>query len=183
MSNPLPTADRLRTLLRYDGDTGQLFWLPRDTKEFRQEKYAIIWNGLYAGTEAGTVHKRDGYRYIKIAGRRLVAHRIIWAMVTDEWPALALDHINHIRLNNRMENLREVGYAGNALNRAMKSDNTSGHTGVDPRPNGKFHARIQIRGVKTYLGTFDSLEKAARVRAAAEERMGFSNTHGQALDV
>lgn len=179
---PLAVA-RLHELFRYDPMTGKLFWRQRADSEFAAPKYAKMWNGKYPGVEAGTVSKKDGYRYLHVDGKRFVSHRAIWAMAHDVWPSVALDHIDHDRTNNRLDNLRAAGYEGNALNRAMKSDNTSGYTGVDPRPNGRFHARIQIRGVKTYLGTFDTIEEAAKARTKAEENLGFSNTHGRPLDV
>ena len=177
-SDVLP-VERLRALFRYEPDSGKLFWRTRPLEEFDPPKYFIIWNKRHAGKEAGTVSKKDGYRYLFAEGVRVVAHRVIWAMAYGYWPTVALDHEDQDRLNNRLGNLREAGYGLNALNRSMKSDNTSGCTGVDPKPAGNWHARIMIRGQKIFLGAYDTFEAAAAARKKAQDDLGFSPNHGR----
>ncbi len=109
-----------------------------------------------------------------------MAHRAIWAMVHGIWPAIALDHVDQDRLNNRASNLREAGYALNALNRSMMSRNTSGCTGVEQRPSGSWYAVIRLRKQRVYLGTFYSFEEAVIARQNAQDRLGFSPNHGRA---
>ena len=43
-------------------------------------------------------------------------HRIVWALCHDRMPMLTIDHINGDRLDNRIENLREVSLSENRLN-------------------------------------------------------------------
>ena len=43
-------------------------------------------------------------------------HRIVWALCRDRMPMLTVDHINGNRLDNHIENLREVSLSENRLN-------------------------------------------------------------------
>lgn len=96
MSNNHLTAERLRELLDYDPETGYFRW--------RRDVGARAWKGQLAGTMA-----RDGYEYIGIDRRRYPAHRLAWLYVHGEWPRGLLRHLNWLRSDNRLENLREAG--------------------------------------------------------------------------
>jgi hypothetical protein len=56
-----------------------------------------------------------------------------------------------------------------ALIRKTRSDNTTGHTGVYRKKNGRYCARITFQGKTHYLGTYDSLEAAVAARKRGEE--------------
>lgn len=49
------------------------------------------------------------------------------------------------------------------------SSNTSGVTGVYRCKSGKWAAQITFKGKTHYLGTYDTLEEAAKARSRAEE--------------
>ena len=52
----------------------------------------------------------------------------------------------------------------------VRKDNTSGCKGVYQK-NGRWAARIQYKGKRYYLGTYDRMEEAVKVRKEAEEKI------------
>lgn len=153
------TAERLRELLSYDPETG-LF----------RRKVALC-NSVKVGEIAGG---DDGQGYIKIRvdGKLYKAHRLAWLYVNGVWPEDELDHINGLRPDNRIANLREATHAENGQNRAIPRNSTSKHHGVGrDRRSGKWRARIKSRGVEVTLGYFENIEDAVAARANAKAEM------------
>jgi hypothetical protein len=71
-----------------------------------------------------------------------------------------VDHINGIRDDNRIENLRNVSRSINLQNkRKPHSNNSTGFLGVT-RHKGQFCARITLDGKSTWLGTFKTPQEA-----------------------
>lgn len=96
-----------------------------------------------------------------------MAHRVAWLLHFGFWPDQELDHINGIKDDNRISNLREVTHAENMQNRtkAMRSSST-GVLGVKPFRNG-YIARIQRFGKRQHLGVFKTIEEASSAYRAA----------------
>ena len=171
----LPCPTMLRLVLRYEPETGKLFWKERPVWMFKNDKYpaarnAKRWNTAWAGREALAADDGKGYRRGSLLGTRQRAHVVIMAIMTGEWPSGDIDHINRVRSDNRFCNLREVSHAENCRNMSLSSHNKTGATGVRrAATNGKFLASIKIPGQNPHLGTFDSFDEAvaARQRAAA----------------
>lgn len=109
-----------------------------------------------------------GYRQITIDGKQWLFHNLIWIYMTGELPKGEVDHINHIRTDNRWDNLRDIPMAQNRAEIRMRKDNPSGYTGVMKAKN-KWCARIQVNGKKKHLGTFNTIEEAIAARKKAEE--------------
>jgi hypothetical protein len=57
-----------------------------------------------------------GYIVVRFLGVPQYVHRIIWLMHIGSWPKQSIDHINHIRHDNRIENLRDVSPSANSHN-------------------------------------------------------------------
>jgi hypothetical protein len=115
----------------------------------------------------------------RIDARGYLAHRVVWALVHGAWPQKQIDHIDHDRTNNRVENLRIVGHQENHRNTTLRKNNASGFMGVSWYKAGeKWTAYIMIDRVKKHLGCFDALEDAVAARRAAEARFGFHENHG-----
>lgn len=55
--------------------------------------------------------------------------------------------------------------------RNHRSDNTSGHQGVQCLKNGKYRAYIGFKGKRYHLGYYDSLSEAVEAREEAEEKL------------
>jgi len=174
----MPSVARLQEVLRYEPETGKLFWLVRAQAEFSLPQYADAWNTRFAGKQAGYVNA-TGRRIVSIDRKLYLAHRIIWLMVHGTAPALEIDHADQNPDNNRIGNLREVTHLTNLMNVSMRRDNVSGCMGVTQKASGRWRANIQADRKWRYLGTFDSFEEAAQAREQAAKQFGFSPNHGR----
>lgn len=179
----LPPQSLLLQLLRYDAETGKLFWRERSAAMFTggfhdAETQARRWNTRFAGKEALTATSA-GYRFGAVNDALYLAHRIIWRMVYGIEPEI-VDHINGDRTDNRITNLRDVDPTASVRNTKRPSHNTSGHSGVsyDSRRN-KWAAYITLADKKKSLGSFDAIEDAITARKAAESKHGFHPNHGR----
>lgn len=153
------TQAELKELLVYDPVTG--IFTNRVTRNSR----ALI------GAEAGK-DRLDGYRDIKINHKIYLTHRLAWLYVHGEWPADQIDHINGVRSDNRIDNLRVVTNKQNGENQTLRSNNTSGHRGVTwDKVNGKWMAQIKHHGKIHHLGYFSILEEAAAAAKAMRDRL------------
>ena len=174
---PLPTPEQLRQLLRYEPDTGKLFWKERGPQWFTDDKShsaalrAKIWNARYANQEAMT--SADGsYLQGSIFDTKQRAHRVAWAVHYGEWPALFVDHVNCIGTDNRISNLRLATNGQNMSNQGIRADNTSGCKGVSwSRQSQKWDARIKHAGRQECLGKFNSKEEASAAYQEAAKRL------------
>jgi len=122
-------VDQLHELLRPDFHSGRLFWRVRPLKFFTDGKYpakqnAYAWNSRYAGKEAFTADNGRGYKVGGIFNQQYYAHRVLWAMHEGAWPAEQIDHINGIRDDNRLINLRAVSRTENNRNASQSQENT-----------------------------------------------------------
>lgn len=129
--------------------------------------------GMFAGSP-----NIDGYVRVRINNISYRAHRVIWLITYGEWPEGQIDHINGVKDDNRIENLRAVSVTGNQQNQHVRVDNTSGVTGVI-FDRGYWTAKIRANGKRIHLGCFKSLEEAAAARKAAERLYGFHPNHGR----
>lgn len=171
MTRPFPTPDKLRQLLRYEPETGKLFWLERAREMFATNRAFKTWNTRFAGQEAFT-SETYGYRVGNVDYKLCADHRVIWAMVHGYWPDEDLDHINGDRADNRIDNLREATRSENLCNRSMSPLNTSGHKGVFfHEQSQKWRAHIKKNGSARHLGCFDALADALSARRSAEIKL------------
>ena len=180
MSKELPDPKLLRKLLRYDPDTGKLFWRIR-TEEIAPARQSLkTWNSRYANREAFTSVDAYGYKVGNIQKIQYKAHRVIFAMHCLCWPYGEIDHVNGNRADNKIENLREVSREQNQRNVKLKSTNTTGNcvVGWDKRL-GKWSARIGHGKTFRGLGYFEKKGDAIAARKQAETEMGYHSNHGR----
>ena len=123
-----------------------------------------------AGVKAGTI--KAGYVIIKIDGKLYNASRLIWMYVHGEDPGeLQIDHINRIKNDDRIENLRTVTHQQNHWNRSSDKNSSSKYPGVSWNQfHKKWLSRIGVDGKEIYLGLYDTEEEAHEVRQAAKEK-------------
>lgn len=162
------TFEKAKELFTYDRETGIIKWNYRFNNKQR------------ADLVAGSISNGNGYTYITIKGKPCRAHRIVMLLAYGFYgEGLEVDHVNHIRDDNRLSNLRFVTRTGNGRNLSRYSNNTTGITGVIyDKAKRKYKARIMVDGLSIHLGTFATLEEAAEVRKAAELKYNFNANHG-----
>jgi hypothetical protein len=162
MSKPNLTAEEVRSLFHYDPDTGVF------TRKVNRHRFK---SGEVAGTKSD-----EGYINIKVQKSTYKAHRLAWLYVYGAFPDLQIDHINGIRSDNRIANLREVTHSGNTQNqRTYQRSNKSGFLGVSPN-NRRWKATISVHGEYKYLGTFDTPELAHQAYLDAKRSLHLTCT-------
>jgi len=180
MSKKLLTTpvEYLREALRYEPATGFLYWRKRPVSHFKSARDCKAWNTRYADICAGAT-RPDGYAAIRLAGKTYKAARLAWALYTGEWPAGIIDHINGVKDDDRIENLRDVPHKMNSRNMTRYRRNTSGITGVYKKSE-NWVAQIGSGENYTYLGYFRNFDDAVVARRTAEKERGFTSRHGTA---
>lgn len=171
--------ERLARAVSYDPLTGVITWLPRSIKE----PDSVRWNSRYANKEAGTLEENGYVRIVfQVNGKKhkFRSHRLAWFISTGEPPQGEIDHINQIKTDNRISNLRDVSKSLNQRNSARKSNNTSGITGVTwHRQTGKWCAQANINGKHHHLGLFEEITAAETAARKFRLANGFTETHGR----
>lgn len=162
--------EEVAKLFTYDRETGALYWRNRNRTTTRHKYVA----GTYGGA-------KDGYSRVGIKGKIYLEHRIIMVLCFGHIPENAeIDHINHVRDDNRLVNLRFVTRRDNQRNKSVSSKSTTGITGVYfYKRLQKYIARIRVNREFIHLGTFETLEEAAAARAEANLKFKFNNNHGK----
>ena len=155
---------KFKRLLKYNPKTGEFIWL----KSKGSNKAGDIAGGLI-----------NGYVKIKVNNRNHYAHRLAWFYVYGAWPENQIDHINHDRSDNRIDNLREVTGKENSKNQKMHITNSSGVTGVYWRKDrSKWRAAIHVNNIFIGLGSYIDKFEAICARKSAEVLYGYHPNHG-----
>jgi len=142
--------------ISYSESTGDFVWKFRSGDRLKLQS----WNSRFSRKKAGSINS-DGYITISINYIAVLGHRLAWLIAHKRWPNGMLDHINGIRTDNRICNLREVNHSQNMQNRKVQANNTSGFTGVYwNEKNGNWRSRIKVGGKSIGLGSHKTAELA-----------------------
>ncbi len=154
--------------LDYDAETGIFIWRISPT------------NRVKAGSVAGS-NDRKGYSRIMVDGKKLAASHLAWNTLHPDDPVVPgeeIDHINHIRDDNRGANLRKTNSSGNSRNRSIRSDNKSGLAGLDWVEKGSsWRVQVGPKGA-AYRGMFKDLLSAAAEVFRGRSELQFHENHG-----
>lgn len=155
----------------FDYVDGVLVWKVRPESHFSSRRVANIFNAQFSGKPSGTPDKY-GYVVINIGGKQHKAHRVIWEMHHGEIPeGLHIDHINGVKNDNRLSNLRLATRSQNLCNRAKTKVNISGFKGVSwSNGFGKWRASIVRHNKHLFLGHFNTPEEAHSVYCEAANK-------------
>lgn len=125
------------------------------------------------GNVAGSICKINGYRRIPIDKKFYRAHRLVWIYYNGEIPiGLDIDHINRVKTDNRIQNLRLATNAQNTQNVTKRKDCSSGYKGVYYRKDvEKWVARIGIDNKRIHLGFYETAELAGEAYKSAAEKL------------
>lgn len=138
----------LQELFNYNN--GRLYWKIRSAR------------CIQIGDMAGYLSK-GGYRCIKIYRKLYLEHRLIWIYYNGDIPdGMQIDHINRIRDDNRIENLRLVTPQENNFNSSSKGYRWN-------KKGKKWISSIKVDGKKKYLGSFKNEEDARQAYLNAKE--------------
>ena len=143
----------------------------RELFDYRPDGF-LIWkvrkgNKAIAGCVAGTFNQ-NVYSDVMIDGKFYKSHRLIWLWHHGYMPEGCLDHINRVKSDNRIENLREASRSCNVRNTGNRATNKSGVKGVYRHRN-RWRAHITVNGKTYHIGTHYLFEEAVLHRLAAEQ--------------
>lgn len=148
--------EKLRDAYSYDPVRGIIF-------------HSLPFRHLPAGRKVYFSKMRNGYLYIKIGPKRYLLHRVIWYIVTGEWPPM-IDHKDRDKTNNKWDNLRTASISQNMRNVIYKPGAT-GVRGVSTHGK-KFKARIANNGKSEYIGTFKTVQEAHEAYMVRARELG-----------
>lgn len=154
------THEYLVSILDYNPETGIFVWRERPVEHFKRPQDSRMWNFRYSGKTAGW--KTDtGYIIITINYVYYRAHVLAWLYETGVYPKTKIDHINLIKTDNRICNLRLANDSQNSCNSGKRPNNTSGYKGVTYHKIGKkWQAQIELNNNYIYLGLFSTAQEA-----------------------
>lgn len=155
------TVDEARRRVNYDPSTGALTW-------------KVLRNSKRIGEEARSLDVA-GYVQVNICGVVVKGHRLAWLLHYGEWPSDHIDHINGVRSDNRIANLRCVNGTVNTQNKRLGScQNKTGFLGVhynaNNRPDRRYRAKIVTGKKQIHLGGFATPEEAHQAYVLAKRK-------------
>ena len=134
-----PTQDELREYFKYvDGHLIRIKNSPKGPNLL----------GKRLGYTSGHGHLQGGFK-----NRYHLLHRLVWIYHNGAIESEVIDHINRVKTDNRIENLRAATHQQNSFNSAGWSNAASEFKGVS-KSKKKWMARIRSDGKQHYLGTF-----------------------------
>lgn len=147
---------KIEDYLKYDSISGNLYWIKRPS------------NRVSVGDIAGVVDLH-GYLVVRFDKKLYKSHRLCYYLYYNKWPDNFIDHIDGNKLNNKIENLRDVERTVNNRNHKKFYTNTSGKCGVSfCNYYNKWVCYIDVDGIRKNLGYSKTYEKAVEKRINAE---------------
>ena len=161
--------DYIRENLRYDPETGYLWWVKPHYGLGRKRDLdkPIGYGNKHLDYIPLTLYSTSGQLNYR-------AHRVAWFLHYGSWPDELIDHINGVKTDNRVENLRAATCKENDRNRKAYKGFSSKYKGVSwHKGSQKWRSYLKLNERQEHLGLYVSEEEAARVYdKAAREQFG-----------
>lgn len=154
------------SVFRLDPNNGVLYWTapPKNHAEKR---------GAVAGSLCVGKGKNKSYWQVRAFGKTFKRSRVVFHMTHGRWPMPGVDHRNGDSLDDRPANLRECDQSQNTANSADRQRATELPRGVYRTVQGRFMARLTVKGQTKSLGTFDDPATAKSIfEMARKEAFG-----------
>ncbi len=137
----------IKDYISYEPNTGIFHWIKRKS------------NAVSKDTQCGSAHPKYKYIVIKFDNKNIRAHRLAWMFVYGSIAeGMEIDHINGIRTDNRIENLRAVTPRENSMNKVRhREGKLVGAIKLDIIKNKRrtpWSSHIKINGKLKNLGYF-----------------------------
>jgi len=156
-----------------------LFWRHRPESHFPTPHGFRAFNSRWGGKKVRE-NAKNGYKFFWCDGSMNYSHRVVWEYFNGQIPSgLHIDHVDHDRTNNKIENLRCVSQAENARNASAGVKKKNKLFGVFVAPSGNWVARITVMSRPKHLGTFVDFFEAACARKSAELYYEYHLNHGK----
>lgn len=151
------THEILTQYLNYDPNTGKFVWIKSPHSNIK------------IGDEAGSKTK-EGYYRISLLKKEYRRARLAWFYVNKEWPQPTIDHINRVKSDDRICNLRIATYKQQQYNLILIRKNRLLPKHID-YVRGKYRVRIKDINNKRHFASFDSLEEAKEYANNLREKL------------
>lgn len=160
------TVEKLKEVLFLDETDYKFYW-------------RVAKKGIVKGMQAGSFDAH-GYGQIVIDRKVYKEHRLVWLYKNGSFPDGQIDHLNHDRRDNRIENLRVVSNTENQKNKPIPRNNKTGYVGVSfSKSAKKYEAYITVNGKRKNLGLHETAAQAFEAREKANKEFGFHENHGK----
>jgi len=154
------TQSELKKLFNYNPITG-VFTRLISTSSRAKKGYVL-----------GIKNTKNQYLNVRIKNKTYLLHRLAWLYSKGYLP-IQIDHINGIKNDNRLCNLRSVNNAENQRNKPIPSSNTSGCVGVYKSRWNTWIVRVKINRKQKYFGSYKNKKEAILARKEADKIYGF----------
>ena len=154
------TVEQVRERLNYDSETGVFTW--------RMNRGSRARLGSVVGSD-----DMHGYKTVRLGNRSYKLHRLAWLHTHGIWPTGDIDHINGVRTDNRIMNLRDVSRKVNLQNQRKAPNNKStGVLGVYiDKYRRRYYSTISVNNKSVGLGSFDTIQEAQEAYVAAKRKL------------
>ncbi len=139
--------------------------MPKKQEVLCDYENGILYRRVLSLNTYNRVGSKDKYGYLtfKLNGKMVKVHRYLYERY--HYVKLnqnqEINHINHVRTDNRIENLEIVSHQQNSQWQRKYKNNTSGYKGVFwNKQLNKWCAEICVNGKSQHLGLFDDIESA-----------------------
>lgn len=171
-------------IFKYCHITGDVWWRKREPYMFSESGIGAVgnckrWNTRFANKLALTA-LCEGYYRGTFLRTNITRHKVAWLIFHGKSPVGVIDHVDGNRLNNKIDNLRDVTMTENNKNKSISRNNTSNVTGVSfDKSRNKWVVGIGHDNKYIRIGRFDNYDDAVTARKKMEKSLGYHSNHGR----